>query len=50
MLPDWNGKVTASFGLKGVEQQAAAVLIGSDGQVRGTASGSDAAEQLLALA
>ena len=49
MLPDWDGKVTASYGLKGVDKQAVAVAIDGDGNIRGYGSGLQGGEQILAL-
>lgn len=50
MLPDWDGAVTASFGLSGVDRRAVAVLIDSDGIIRGEGAGPQGAEEILALA
>lgn len=49
MLPDWDGKVTASYGLKGVAQQTVAVLVDAEGTIVGQATGPDAPAQFLAL-
>ena len=49
LLPDWDGAVTRSFGLSGVDRQAVAVLIGGDGAIRGHGAGAQAGEQILAL-
>ena len=49
MLPDWDGSVTASFGLQGTDQQAVAVLIDGNGFIRGYGAGANAGEQILAL-
>lgn len=49
LLPDWDGKVTASYGLKDVGQQSVAVLVGPDGAIRGQAAGAGAGQQILAL-
>ncbi len=49
MLPDWDGAVTASYGLKGVEKQAVAVAVDGDGTIRGYGSGPQGGEQILAL-
>jgi hypothetical protein len=49
LLPDWDGKVTASYGLKDVTQQTVAVLVGPDGTTRGQASGDNTSQQILAL-
>jgi hypothetical protein len=49
LLPDWDGKVTASYGIKDVTQQAVAVLVGPDGAIRGQAAGANAGQEILAL-
>ena len=49
LLPDWDGAVTRSFGLSGVDRQAVAVLIDGDGTIRGSGVGAEAGEQILAL-
>lgn len=49
MLPDWDGKVTASFGINDVKKQAVAVLIDENGRRVGSGAGDQAATQILAL-
>jgi hypothetical protein len=49
MLPDWDGKVTASFGIKDVKKEAVAVLIDENGRRVGSGTGEQAAHQILAL-
>lgn len=49
MLPDWDGKVTASFGITDVKSQAVAVLIDENGRRIGSGAGADGADQILAL-
>lgn len=49
MLPDWDGAVTASYGLKDVDKQAVAVAIDGGGNIRGYGSGLQGGEQILAL-
>ena len=49
MLPDWDGAVTASYGLKGVDKQAVAVAIDGNGYIRGYGTGAQGGEQILAL-
>jgi hypothetical protein len=49
MLPDWDGKVTTSFGLSGIDQQAVAVLIDGEGNIRGYGAGAQGGQQVLAL-
>jgi hypothetical protein len=49
MLPDWDGKVTASYGLREVDRQAVAVLVGRDGTIRGRATGAEGGGEILAL-
>lgn len=47
MLPDWDGKVVASFGLSGVDQQAVAVLVDGQGFIRGYGTGAQGGTQIL---
>lgn len=49
MLPDWDGAVTASFKLSGVDKQAVAVLVDGEGYIRGYGAGTQAGEQILSL-
>ena len=49
MLMDWDGKVTASYGLSGVDKQATAVLIDENGAIQGYGTGAQGGEQILAL-
>lgn len=49
MAPDWDGKVTASFGLSGVDKQAVAVLVDAEGYIRGYGAGAQGGEQILSL-
>lgn len=49
MLPDWDGAVTASFGLERVDKQAVAVLVDGEGYIRGYGAGAQAGEQILSL-
>jgi hypothetical protein len=49
VLPDWDGKVTTSYGISGTSEQAIAVLVGADGTFLGQATGPDASKQILAL-
>ena len=48
MLPDWDGKVIASFGVSGVDRQAVAVLVDAEGAIRGYGAGAQGGEQILA--
>ncbi len=48
MLPDWDGKTIASFGVSGVDRQAVAVLIDGEGYIRGYGAGAQGGEQILA--
>jgi hypothetical protein len=48
MLPDWDGKVIASFGVSGVDRQAVAVLVDGEGYIRGYGAGAQGGEQILA--
>jgi hypothetical protein len=49
MLMDWDGKVTSSYGLSGVDKQAVAVLIDEQGNVRGYGTGAQGGQQVLSL-
>lgn len=49
MLPDWDGSVTRSYGLSGVDQQAVAVLVDGNGYIRGYGAGQQGGQQILAL-
>jgi len=49
MLPDWDGAVTASYGLKDVDKQAVAVAVDGEGNIRGYGSGLQGGKQILAL-
>jgi AhpC/TSA family len=48
MLMDWNGEVAPSFGMSGVDQQAAGVVVDGDGQIVGSGSGDQLGEELMA--
>ncbi len=47
MLPDWDGAVTASYGLRGVDKQAVAVAIDGEGSIRGYGTGARGGQQIL---
>lgn len=49
MLPDWDGEMTAGFGLAGVDRRAVAVLIDGEGIIRGQGAGARGGEEILAL-
>lgn len=49
ILPDWDGKVTSSFGLSGVDKQAVAVAVDGGGFIRGYGAGAQGGEQVLSL-
>ena len=49
MLPDWEGTVAASFGVEGVENDYAMVLVDAEGNIRGYGRGAQAPEQILGL-
>jgi hypothetical protein len=49
ILPDWDGKVTSSFGLSGVDKQAVAVAVDGNGYIRGYGAGAQGGEQVLNL-
>lgn len=48
MLMDWKGEVASSFGMSGVDKQAAGVLVDGEGRVLGSGAGAQAGEELLA--
>ena len=48
MLMDWKGEVAPSFGLSGVDKEAAGVVVDGDGKVRGSGSGGQLGDELLA--
>ena len=48
IAPDWDGKVTAAYGVGDLNQDAVAVLVSSDGAIVGRGRGAEAAEKLLA--
>jgi len=48
MLMDWSGKVVDQYGLRGVDAEAAGVLVDADGKVIGSGSGAQLGEGLLA--
>jgi hypothetical protein len=48
ILPDWDGKATKWFGLTGVEETPAIVVL-KDGRVVGASQGDDLAERATAL-
>ncbi len=50
IAPDWDGKVTAAYGVGDLNQDAVAVLVGSDGAIIGQGRGAEAAEKLLGAA
>jgi hypothetical protein len=49
MLLDWSGEVTDSFGVTGAETEAAAVAIDGEGKVRGSGSGEQLGQEILAV-
>ena len=49
MLTDWEGKVATSFGLGDINQQAVAVAVDGDGNIRGYGTGAQGGQQILAL-
>jgi peroxiredoxin len=49
MLMDWSGEVVDSYGAVDVEKEAAAVLVAADGTVIGSGTGTQLAEQIVAL-
>jgi hypothetical protein len=49
LLPDWDGKVTKSFGVKNQDKTAALVVVNRDGVVIGSYQGPEPAQAMLAL-
>lgn len=49
MLPDWEGKMAASFGLSGINEQAVGVMVDGNGYIRGYGVGAQGGQQLLSL-
>jgi hypothetical protein len=49
IAPDWDGKVTSSYGLRGTDKQAVAIVLDATGAVRGRATGSTIGQQVLNL-
>jgi hypothetical protein len=49
MLMDWSGKIVDSFGLKDVDREAVSVVLDSDQNVIGSATGDQIAEDVLAI-
>jgi hypothetical protein len=49
LLPDWDGKVTKSFGVKNQDRTAALVVVNRDGVVAGSYQGPEPAQAMLAL-
>jgi len=47
MLLDWSGEVTDSFGLSGVDKEAAAVVVDGDGKVIGAGTGEQLGPEVL---
>ncbi len=49
LLPDWDGKVTKSFGFKDTDRNAGVAVLDAEGMVIGTYQGNDLVNQTLAL-
>jgi peroxiredoxin len=49
MLLDWSGEVTDSFGVTNAEKEAAAVAVDPEGKVRGSGTGAQLGEEILAV-
>jgi hypothetical protein len=49
MLLDWSGGVTDQFGLTGVDKEAAAVVVDTDGKIIGSGTGAELGSQVLAV-
>lgn len=47
MLMDWDGDAARSFGLSGVDKEAAGVVVDGEGQVLGSGSGAQLGDELL---
>ena len=47
IVPDWDGKVAAAYGVGDLDHDVVAVLIGPDGIILGQGRGAEAAEKLL---
>ena len=48
MLMDWSGEVVSSYGMSGVDKEAAGVVVDGDGQIRGSGSGEQLGDELKA--
>jgi len=48
MLLDWSGEVTDSFGVTGADKEAAAVAIDGEGKVRGSGTGAQLGDEIVA--
>jgi hypothetical protein len=49
MLMDWSGEVVDAYGAVDVDKEAAAVLVAANGNVVGSGTGTQLADQILAL-
>jgi peroxiredoxin len=49
MLMDWSGDVVGSYGLTGVDREAIGVVIDGSGKTRGSGSGTQLGDQVLAV-
>ena len=49
MLMDWSGKVVDQFGLTDVEHEAVGVVVDGDGNVKGSGSGDQLGQEVLAV-
>ncbi len=49
MLMDWDGKVTNSYGVGDVDKEAVAVVLDDTGTILGSAAGTGAGDEVLAL-
>jgi AhpC/TSA family len=49
MLLDWSGEVTDSFGVTGADKEAAAVALDGEGKIRGSGTGPQLGEEIVAV-
>jgi hypothetical protein len=49
MLLDWSGEVTDQYGLTGVDKEAAAVAVDSEGRIIGSGSGAELGQQIVGV-
>jgi hypothetical protein len=49
ICPDWDGSVGKALGVDKPDEEAAAIVVGADGTVKGTAAGTGLGEKVMAL-